>query len=274
MPEPDYRALPALNISLLKEMRRSPKHFQHARHSPKQSAPMRLGTAAHVATLEPERYAKQFAVWDRRTEADAMAPRRGKHWDAFIFEHDGQTVITADEADLAQTIAAAVRSDPVAAPYLSAGEPEVVIEWLAYGRPCKGRADWLTTSAAGPTIVGLKTARDCRPFPFGVAAAKLGYHLQWAWYHDGYWMDRKSRPQMVEIVVEPSPPHAVVVYSIPDDVIDQGRDEFEALVRQLDECEARNVWPGPAETEQILTLPSWVYGPADDDISELGLEAA
>jgi hypothetical protein len=147
-----------------------------------------------------------------------------------------------------------------------------VLEWDMDDRECKGRVDWLTHQDDGPVIAGLKTARDCRPFIFGSAAAKLGYHLQWAYYLDGYQAITGKAARLVEIVVESEPPHAVVVYVIPEDVLEQGRDEYRELMRMLALYEARDEWPGPAETEQILTLPTWVYGPAEEDLSELQLE--
>jgi hypothetical protein len=272
IPYDDYRAAPALNISALKELRRSPLHFQYALTHPKDTPAMRLGTAAHCATLEPERFARDFAVWTRRTDSGRIAPRNGKVWEAFVAEQGGRTILTDSESTEALAISAAVRGDPIAAKYLATGEPEVVITATLCGRPCKGRADWITRLDTD-VLVGLKSARNCTPYVFGSAAAKLGYHLQWAFYFDLYVQATGRQPRMVEIVVENTAPYAVVVYVIPDDVIDQGRDEYMALVDILERCERENFWPGPAETEQILSLPSWVYG-TDEDLSELGLEAA
>lgn len=271
VPAADYFALPSTNISRLKELRRSPMHYRHALDHPKKTEPMALGTAAHCATLEPERFRQQFAVWDRMTEAGAMAPRRGQYWDAFCASHAGRTVITPQQGAFANAIAAAVRADPIAARYLETGEPEVVMTWQMHDRECKGRVDWLTTIDGVPYIVGLKTARDCRHYQFGAAAAKLGYALQWAWYFDGYQTIREKQPTMVEIVVESAAPHAVAVYQIPDDILVYGREEYTQLLTRLAECEATDTWPGPQPELQFLTLPSWVYQ-AEDDISDLGLE--
>lgn len=271
VPNADYRAIDAINITLLKELKRSPLHFQHARQHPRASAPMTLGTAAHCAALEPERFARDYAVWSSRTASGRMSPRTGKRWDEFCLAHADRTIITEDESCEALAIAQTVRADPVAAKYLAAGEPEVTMQWSLAGRPCKGRVDWLTLQETD-VLVGLKTARDCRPFIFGAAAAKLGYHLQWAWYFDGFVAATGRTPRMIEIVVESAAPYAVAVYVIPDDILAQGREEYEDLLQQLALCESRNEWPGPAETELVLSLPSWVYG-TDEDISELGLEA-
>jgi len=272
VPNDDYRALPRLNISALKEMRRSPQHYQYALTNPKSTSPMILGTAAHCATLEPERFTRDYAVWSKRTDSGRMSPRTGKAWDEFCAAQGTKAILTEDECSDALAIAAAVRADPVAMKYLATGEPEVTMQWEWRGRACKGRVDWLTKIDGETVLVGLKSARNCLPFAFGSAAAKLGYALQWFWYWQGYQEITGRLPRMIEIVVESAPPHAVIVYAIPEDVIEYGREQCEELLTILERCEAEGVWPGPAECEQILTLPSWCYD-TEDDISELQLEA-
>lgn len=272
MPRADYDAIKALNMSRLKEMKRSPLHYRHALTHSRKSGPMTLGLATHVAVLEPERFMSEFANWDRRTKGGNSAPRNGQWWDAFLNANTGKTILTEDEWQHSQDIAAVVRADALAMRYLAQGEPEVTFEWDLDGRACKGRVDWLTTIEGEPTIVGLKTTRDCRHFAFGSQAAKLGYHLQFSWYHDGYERIRNSKPKLVEIVVESAAPHAVAVYRIPDDIIEQGRDEYIQLLEQLANCEATDEWPGPQPIEDYLTLPSWVYGgETDNELSELEL---
>lgn len=273
MPRKDYDAIQAVNITRLKELRRSPQHYQWALTHRKESPAMTVGIATHVAVLEPERFVRDFAIWERRTDAGAMAPRKGQYWDEFTTLHLGKTVLTRDEGLLAKNIAKAVRSDPLAMPYLESGEPEVTLEWEIDSRQCKGRVDWLTYSNFKQTIVGLKTARDCRHMIFGSQAAKLGYHLQWAFYHDAMQKLTGVAPPVIEIVVESEPPHAVAVYRIPNDVLDQGRDEYERLLAVLRECEDSGIWPGPNTFIEDLTLPTWAYDRLEDDIGDLGLES-
>jgi hypothetical protein len=277
IPFDDYCQIEAVSITRLKELSRSPQHYRHRLEVPKETAPLILGRAAHCAVLEPERFTREFAVWERRSENTGnLCPRNGKWWEAFQSEHQGKDIITADERDAALEIQQAVRSNSIAMRYLESGEPEVSMEWqmgAEFGldnRKCKGRADWITRIEGAPYVVGLKTARDCRPFIFGSAAAKLGYALQWAFYFDGHFSITGVNPGMVEIVVESEPPHAVVVYRIEDDILVQGRENYVELLKLLAQCEASGRWPGPAESEQVLTLPSWYYQ-SHDDISELGL---
>lgn len=272
MPRGEYDAIAALNISRLKELRRSPLHYRHLLTHPRTTGPMTLGTATHVAVLEPERFDSDFAIWNRTTGSGRSAPRNGGYWDAFCEEHVGQNILTADEGMTAMTIAKAVRGEPLAFKYLALGEPEVVLQWTMRHRKCKGRVDWMTHVDGEPYIVGVKTARDCRHFAFGAQSAKLGYHQQWAWYHDGYQAIRGHKPALVEIVVESAAPHAVAVYRIGDDIIEQGRDEYRRLMEQLAICEETDAWPGPVPHEEFLTLPSYAYK-SDDEISDLGLVA-
>lgn len=281
VPAEEYHGLPGVSITRLKELRRSPKHYQYRLANPAFTKPLSLGTAAHCATLEPERFARQFAVWSRRGESGTLCPRKGQYWDDFIKRSPGKTIITEDEGLDALALARAVRADPCAMRYLESGEPEVTMQWKLVRESltrkpvtidCRGRADWLTHLDGEPYLVGLKTARDCRPFVFGNAAARLGYHLQWAFYLDGYHAITGKTAKLREIVVESAPPYDVVVYDIPEDIVLQGRGEYETLLRQLVECQARNEWLGCANgLEQILTLPTWAYD-AQDDLAELELE--
>lgn len=267
----EYRAIDAVNISLLKVMRRSPLHYRHAATTKADPTdPMRLGTAAHCAVLEPDEFEGRFAVWGRKSEKTGnLCPRSGKYWDAFVDESGGLEIISEDHRDAAVGIADIVRANSTAMRYLQTGAPEVTMIWDVMGVRCKGRADWIT----GDFLVGLKTTQDIRPFVFGARCARLGYHLQWAFYHDGAEILTGSRKKLREIVIESAAPHDIAVYRITDDVIEQGRDDYRALLEQLIECRHGNDWPGTAPDGEIdVTLPSWAF-PALDDISDLGLEA-
>lgn len=261
VPWDDYAALPGVSITKLKELRRSPMHFRHRLLHPKETQPLTLGRAAHCAVLEPERYEQDHAVWTRRTGGGNLAPRNGKWWGAFKASAGERTIITEDENIDAMGMQRAVRANPDAMRLLESGDPEVTLQWGVGGVQCKGRVDWLTRFEGRPALVGLKSARDCRPFQFGRQAANLGYHLQWAFYLDGYKaITGGELPRVFEIVVEPEAPHASVVFEVPDDVLIQGAAEYSALMEQLAECERENSWPGPAPGIQTLSMPAWVYG--------------
>lgn len=253
----DYAEIKAVSITRLKVMLRSPKHYRHNLSNPKESRPLSLGRAAHCAILEPERFAADYCAWDRRTSSGAMAPRKGKHWEAFGANNAGKEIVAEPDYSLALAMQDAVRSDDDAMRYLRTGDAEVVMQWQMFGRDCKGRADWITKVDGEDVLVGLKTARDCRPREFGRDARRYEYHMQWAFYADGFKTITGRMPKVVEIVVESAPPHAVAVYVVPDEVLTRGFDEYTNLLEQLDECEKLDRWPGPVQGEQVLILPTW-----------------
>jgi hypothetical protein len=265
-----YRVAAGVNVSGLKEFNRSPLHFKHARENPKPtSAAMALGTAAHCATLEPERFANSFAVW-------TGGRRAGKEWDAFKADAEGRgmAVLTEDERDEALAIAAAVRGCPEAMVYLRRGHAEVSMAWHHDDDPqplLKGRVDWLTVVDGADVVVGLKTTRDLRPRKFAAQAADLCYHWQWAFYCDGFQAITGRLPLVVEIVVESAAPHAVAVYRIPEHVLERGRQEYRAALTTLAQCETSGVWPGPIVGEVEFDLPGWAY---PEDESEIIIEEA
>ncbi len=280
VPYERYSQWPHMNISKLKNMGKSAKHFQYYKDHPPTSKPMSLGTAAHCAVLEPERFAAEYVVWARMSDNGNQAPRRGQHWDAFISQNEGKKIVTVAEFEAARAMAKAVRADAVAMKYLEQGVPEVAFEWTMkspeeyVGVACKARVDWLTDSDGVPTIVGLKTARDIRTFPFGSAAAKLGYALQWAWYCDGYMEITGNCPRVKEIVVESFEPHDVIVYDITEDILLEGHDEYMRLLKLYVEACKTNTWLGVSEgREHVLSMPTWFYQQSTDgDISDLELE--
>ena len=259
-----YRAAAGVNVSALKDLARSPLHYRYAKDNPKPtSAAMTLGTAAHCATLEPERFAEAFAVW-------TGGRRAGAEWESFnrAAAALGKAVLTEDEHDTAQAIAAAVRGTPEAMVYLRRGEAEVSMAWH-HDNPAmllKGRVDWLTVVDGCDVLVGLKTTRDLRPRKFAAQAADLCYHWQWAYYADGFERIAGRKPLVVEIVVESAAPHAVAVYRIPEHVLERGRQEYRDALEQLARCEASGVWPGPVVGEVDFDLPGWAYPEDENDI--------
>lgn len=264
----EYRAIDAHNYSSLKHLMRSPKHYRWALDHPMPpTEPMKLGSAAHTAMLEPERVG-DFAIYD--------GVRRGKDWDSFCSNNRDKQILTVNQADYLVKMCVAIRQSEGAMKYLAApGPTEVSIVWRDKGAhlDCKGRVDKLATVDGQRYIVDLKSCRDARPFKFGNEAYRLGYHIQDAMYHGGmYYLTGELLP-VVTIAIENVPPYDVVVYRVPDEVLQTGQDDYARLVKKLQECDRLNEWPGAYEQEQFLSLPTWAYGEEVDDLSDLQLVA-
>lgn len=260
IPFATYCEFEGVNISSLKEMRRSPLHYlESAARSKRPSKAMSIGTATHCAVLEPSRFVEEYARYAERMD------KRTKEYKAFVEANPGREILSATDYDACTAMRDAVREHEVAASLLLEGRPEVSILWTdaETGIDCRGRADWI---APGHVVVGLKTTSRADTWAFPRQAASLGYHLQWAFYRDGYEAATGHAPTMVEIVVETERPHDVVVYEIGADTLDQGRREYRELLARLRDCVEADTWPGIAPQAIPFSLPVWAIHEPDQTL--------
>lgn len=264
----EYSKIDAVNYSSLKHMKRSPLSYRYFKDHPTQPTPtMILGNHTHRMILEPEKVG-DFALWG---EVEGQNVRRGKVWDAFQAECalSQKQIITKDERTAMVSMATAVRKSSLAMRFLDGYRSEVTIVWRdkKFDRDCKGRLDKTGIIGSTPFIADLKTAKDCSKFSFGNAAYRLGYHIQLAMYREGFRILTGEDPEMYEIAVENKPPYELTVFSVPDEVLAKGQEDYEFLMIQLCECERINTWPPAEESITDLSLPSYAYGSDADEFT-------
>lgn len=275
MPRGEYDQIRRVNWSTLKHLAVSPLHYLHELEKQGEGETtdaMKLGSAVHVAVLEPELFRATYVIWDG-------GRRQGKAWDAFRADNADREILTLSELESVVAMQHAVREHPIAGPYVRGGESEVTItwehripaagDWPEVVTPCKGRLDYLRPDA----IVDLKTARDGSIDGFGRACWNLRYHTQLAFYRDGLAAVTGRKLPVKMVVVESKAPYAVTVFDVPEHVLEIGREEYVALLSRLDWCRSRNEWPGYADGEVELLLPRWAVGGSDasEDLDGLGL---
>ncbi len=258
---PAYEQIDAVNWTTLREMRRSPLHYRYrCDHPAKETEPMRLGRAVHVAVLEPERFAADYVVFE--------GPRRqGKVWEAFEAEAfaAGKEILKANEHAECCAIAAAVRAHPLAAQYLAQGRAEQTITWTdpETKLPCKGRLDWLCDVPGLAALVDLKSTAELDAYRLGASVARLGHHCQIAFYMRGLRALGLIREAKL-LVVESEAPYDVALFAVAD-ALTAGDEEVGQLLRRVAECRERNEWPGRYDAvEQELKLPPWLYREAEE----------
>jgi exodeoxyribonuclease VIII len=251
----EYHASPAISKSGLDLIRRAPYLYAYRRENPQEQTPaMRLGSLTHTVVLEPEVFAHSVIARpegiDRRTSAGKA------DWAAFELEAEGREIITNEEGAKLAAIRDAVRSHPAAAKAL-AGSPviEQSIFWDADGIACRCRPDCVTEKGV---IVDLKTTRDASPDGFAKSVAQYRYHVQAAFYSDGYRAAFGESPRgFVFIAVETEPPYLVAVYVASETMTSRGRIEYQADLDTFRECLATDTWPGYSSSPLMLDLPKW-----------------
>lgn len=260
MTRAEYDAIDAANWSRLKELARSPRHYQHALTAPREvTDPMRVGLATHTAVYEPDRLLLEYAVW-------TGGRRQGGLWTAFVEANHDKTILREEDWERVCAIRDAVRSNAVAAPYLERIRAEVAVLWTdeTTGLRCKARLDALSESV--PAVVDLKTARgpiDARSFARTVAS--YGYHGQLGHYVRGVRAVTGQSMPGVLIAVESSAPFDVAVYELDDDSLYAGEELAGELLAKLSECRREKRWPGLYQEKQLLRLPAWYFAQGEED---------
>lgn len=255
----EYFRIPAINWSLLKVMAESPKHFRHAQDNPTdQTDAQAIGCYVHTATLEPDRVAEEYAIWEGR--------RAGKSWKAFIAANAGKTILRADDLLEADQMVAALRAHPEAAELLNAQDNviEQALEWHDpdTGLRCKCRPD--IRNKRRKSVIDLKTAKSANVERFVHDVKRYQYHGQLAFYAEGIERAEGWAPEAhTLIVVEKSAPYDVAVFPVGTGALDVGRSDFRAYLDRLKECTEANNWPGrhpkPVELNET-NLPPWLFG--------------
>ncbi len=265
----EYRAINAINFSSLKSMKKSPKQFKYdLENGIVDSVGKSLGRATHTATLEPDKFNEEYAIYTGKI-------RKGKDWERFKSENPRKTILKEDEAEHCLRIAREVRLNPIANKYLTGGKPEHTIQWTdsGSGQRCKARLDYLNDIDGKIYIVDLKGCQTVLLQNFRVEAGKNSYHRQLGYYKSGISQLYPGREiECIIIGVEHKQPHDVCVYRMEEDSLIAGQEDCLGWLKLVAECVKSNTWNGCYGSEQELVIRKWELEIPDDTIEDIGLE--
>lgn len=254
IPDTDYHSGPGIsNSGLVIIANKTPAHYKASLESPREETPALLdGKRIHRIVLEPDRFAKEFAVapkWDMRRTADKEASAA---WHA---ENEGRTAITQADYDWLRSIRDSVHQHPDAGPLLTKGvaEQSVYATDPVTGVLVRSRPDY-----DSGWLADLKSTTDCSEDAFKGSAFKYGYHQQAAFYLDTYeWATGKRPDDFYFIAAEKTPPFAVNVFKASPSFLSRGREAYRAALNIYAECLAANHWPAYPPGIADLDLPVW-----------------
>lgn len=260
-----YESAPGERWSKLRNMRKSPLHYQHGiRCAPAATDALRIGGAIHCAVLEPEFFAARYVTY---AESKCRGEGARKRWEEFQAAHRHMVILEPDELRRVHEVAAAVRSHQEARQLLAKGRPEVPLIWTdaATGIACKCRLDWVTPKHQS---VELKSALNIEAHSFANMAWKYGYFHQVEHYAAGLGKQLGKTSEQIEsfvIAVESSPPYDVCVYCPDDESLYAAREELAGIMSRLAQCRRTNIWPGRYPEKTFLTAPRYVLDSEEDD---------
>lgn len=245
----------AVSSSGLKELLRSPMHFQHYLNGEKQEREVfRIGTAIHTALLEPDRFAAEYVISPekgRTKEAKAA-------YEEFIKAHPGAKFVTKAELDMIDGIAEQVSKHAYASELLKIGVAEQSFFWTDEdtGILCKCRADLLASSFA---ILDVKSTEDASRESFGRACANYMYDLSAAMYQEGIEKVTGERLEFAFLAVEKKAPYGIALYRADEEFLEKGRAKFRRALRILQDCRHSGLYPSyqPNGAFEDISLPRW-----------------
>lgn len=259
MPADTYHAIAAMSAGGLKRMRQSPAHFYGMQLDPKRPPPgeptpaLVNGTLVHCALFEPDQLDARYVI---KPEGMSFATKEGKAWRA----EQSRIIVDASQMAAARVQSERVRAIPEIGALLADGAGESSAFWIdeQADELCKCRPDWTSPAGDGVVLVDGKTCQDASPEGFSRAIWNYSYHLQAAWYSDGY--ERATGKKVhgfVFAAVESSWPHQAAAYMLGDDALDAARRENRRLLGLYAECKRTGQWPGYASAITLIQLPRW-----------------
>jgi exodeoxyribonuclease VIII len=253
-----YYSGPGISKSGLDSIAANP-FIYYARHlDPKRpAAPARggqlEGSLAHCAILEPEEFDARYVV-------GPALNRNTKAWKEFV-ESESRIAIQPDQYETAMRQAESVRRLPEIAESLRNGRAEVSAYWNdpITGELCRCRPDWAQDVGTAQTILlDVKTCGDASPEDFRRQIARKRYHVQHAFYTDGYGIaSGREVLAFVFVAVESEWPYAANALMLDEAGIEQGRKDYRRNLDTYAQCRRSGEWPGYGNEIQIINLPAW-----------------
>jgi exodeoxyribonuclease VIII len=262
MTNAQYHASDPWSHSKIKHLNKSPRHFKWKLDNPEDPSPdMSVGSGAHYAILEPDKFSEMvFALppdWDARKKADREMR------DESFKEYPDKVILTQENIMHCWGMAKAVEEHLREAPsamvqnLLKKGVAESSFFTKILGLDVKVRPDWLPEDL--PLIVDLKTTKnDARKDAFQRVIQTLSYHQSAALQHDVITrVLGESSWELWWLVVEQEPPYGVMIHKADPTSLTIGQVKYIECLQKLDHCLKNNVWPAYDHHIRTTGLPGW-----------------
>ena len=253
-----YHSSPGISKSGLDDMdppaRYYALHLDPNRPERAQTAAQRVGTLAHCAILEPEQFAKRYAV-------GPDCSRATKAWKEFELSiAPGIEAVKPDEAAVAWAQREQALKLPGMKEILSAGVAEASAFWEDpyTGVLCRCRPDF---AADCGVLLDVKTVGNSSPSDFRLQAARMRYDVQDAFYTEGYGIaSGSSVERFLFLTVETAYPFFAAIHEFLPESKAAGAEKARTALNTYARCLAENTWPNYGSEIHQIQLPGWALG--------------
>lgn len=230
----------------------------------KESESMSLGTVTHTRLLEPETYEARYVV-----NVDGLRSN-SKAYEALAADNPGKDIISVKEHEDSLLMANAVMAkfDRIALTHggvnpfrLRGGVKEASLFWThpKTGMRLRTRPDWMIFQKDGPSfIIDLKSTRDASPWGFDKSTETFRYDVSAAFYSDGFEAVFGKAPDAYLLAcVENDSPHDVCVRFATPEILQRGREAYDADLMAIQACKASGVFPDYPDDFIPMGLPAY-----------------
>lgn len=232
-----------------------------------------IGSHAHVALLEPERFgqdyivAPEFAITNKGKKNEDIKPMNKAHgcWKDFIEEskETGKIPLLYSEYRQAMAMCAAIGRHELASTMLSGGKAEMSFfaKDESTGLMMKARPDYLVrVEGIGNVLVDYKTTA----ISLGVTqqsnhAFKLGRHIQAAHHKKVTELATGGEINEVCYITQmQEAPHLVRIFRMPYDAIIAGEEQCRIYMDAIADCWKNGVFPDYPHIIEDMVMPKWM----------------
>lgn len=188
---------------------------------------MKIGTAIHAATLEPDLFKNDYVLsekFDLRTKAGKAGKILFKH------AHQSKIIIDLNEMEVIENCRDSLMRNPIFKEFHNQGEKEVSFFLDLDGMKQKVRTDLLTPEF----IVDIKTIDKLGNFKNSLV--KFKYHLSEAMYTRIVSEFMGQEYKFLFAVVERTPPYACVIYESSEDIKNAGKKLYGSALKSYKSC--------------------------------------
>lgn len=271
-----YHSWDLISNSRLSDVDGLPEMCEWVRkHGKERTEAMRLGTAFHTSTLEPERLAEEFVepepcsgiVKSTGKRCGAMSAKPygdedlpvwlcGRHCKGMGEPLEVDTLTPAQRIALGHMMTNVLNFKDAARMLDLPGDRELSIIYERDGLVYKARVD-LYVKAAGGILGDIKTCPDPTLEGFGRKVFTMGYLRQLAKYRRALKLFEMPVAFASIIAQQSVIPYATRVYHVPSELIDLGEEDLDRLDAEYRKRSKSNNWIGNDGEAVELDMPAW-----------------
>ncbi len=262
LPFDQYLAIEAASNSFLKDMRRSPAHARYKEPEDYDTRAKEIGSAIHMALLEPERFHEHYLIAD----AD---DRRSAKYKGLAMDVGGARVLTISEHKRILGMQDSAYQNKRFARLMEApgrNELSVVSKDPVTGVPVKCRFD---RKGDGMWAMDLKKCQDARGSEFVKAITNYGYYMQVAFYTAVWeWETGEKLVSFPIAALEEKAPHGLVLHDLDEVALILGRKHFREALDAYARCLDLGIWPGYEDESELTSVTSWAAMELEDEVMQ------